>query len=80
MGPPLCGCSRILHTIPQKDSGKDGNNRTKMQEDVHEVSAGQMSGGHWFGISLLVSSVLCGALLPNLQHQLIHGIGGAPSI
>jgi adenosine 3'-phospho 5'-phosphosulfate transporter B3 len=36
----------------------------------------QESGGHWIGISLLTISVFCDALVPNLQQQLMQGIGG----
>ena len=51
-----------------------------MREDAQELSDGQVKGGHWIGISLLALSVFCDALVPNFQHQLMHGIGSAPSI
>jgi hypothetical protein len=66
--------------VPSKDSGKDGDDGTKMREDAQELSDGQVKGGHWIGISLLALSVFCDALVPNFQHQLMHGIGSAPSI
>lgn len=53
-------------------SGNEGNDRST--EDS------QRNGAHWVGISLLAMSVFCDAIVPNLQHQLMHGIGGVPSI
>jgi hypothetical protein len=64
-----------------RDSGEVEIDGTKnLQEDTQELSDGQMNGGHWIGITLLAISVFCDALVPNVQHQLMHGIGGAPSI
>ncbi|KAL3811906.1 hypothetical protein ACHAXA_001431 [Cyclostephanos tholiformis] len=42
----------------------------------------QETGEHWIGISLLTISVFCDALVPNLQQQLMQGIGGSgpPSV
>jgi adenosine 3'-phospho 5'-phosphosulfate transporter B3 len=64
-----------------RDSGEVEIDGTKnLQEDTQELSDGQMNGGHWIGITLLAISVFCDALVPNVQHQLLNGIGGAPSI
>ena len=65
-----------------KVPGTEENDGRKMQEDTHEHdhSDGQRKGGHWVGISLLAISVFCDAIVPNLQHQLMHGIGDDPSV
>lgn len=55
--------------MSSSDSGEEDN------DNVQEASD-----GHWIGISLLAISVFCDALVPNLQHQLMHGIGCAQSI
>lgn len=59
--------------MSSSDSGEEDNDN--VQEDTQEFSD-----GHWIGISLLAISVFCDALVPNLQHQLMHGIGCAQSI
>ena len=65
--------------MPPRDSGAEENDARTMQEDTHEHSDGRTNGGHWVGISLLAISVFCDAIVPNLQHQLMHGIGDDPS-
>jgi adenosine 3'-phospho 5'-phosphosulfate transporter B3 len=49
-------------------------------ETKEESIKGQVNmDGHWIGISLLAISVFCDALVPNLQQQLMQGIGCATS-
>jgi len=65
-------------------AGEEGNLwEGGIWEETEEFIKGQINlNGHWIGISLLALSVVCDALVPNLQQQLMHGIGGssAPSL
>mmetsp|Transcript_18835 Transcript_18835/g.40785 ORF Transcript_18835/g.40785 Transcript_18835/m.40785 type:complete len:398 (+) Transcript_18835:274-1467(+) len=59
------------------------DNEANDGEDTEEFTKGQMNlGGHWIGISLLLTSVFCDALVPNLQQQLMRGTStaSAPSL
>ena len=42
------------------------------QENTEDATEGNM-GAHWIGISLLATSVVCDALVPNIQQQLMKG-------
>ena len=48
---------------------KGGDNS---QESTEDATEGNM-GAHWIGISLLATSVVCDALVPNIQQQLMKG-------
>lgn len=53
-----------------------GDNRTDSGEEATQNSITEDEvklGGHWIGILLLASSVICDALVPNLQQQLMRG-------
>jgi len=50
---------------PTDLKGSDEENK----EDVTE----ERMGAHWIGISLLATSVVCDALVPNIQQQLMEG-------
>ncbi|KAL7535606.1 hypothetical protein ACHAXR_006604, partial [Thalassiosira sp. AJA248-18] len=57
---------------PKDFVSEDNDDGYKAPEQ--EFVKGQMDlGGHWIGISLLVTSVFCDALVPNLQQQLMSG-------
>lgn len=53
---------------PSDLKGDDDNS----QENTEDVTEGNM-GAHWIGISLLATSVVCDALVPNIQQQLMKG-------
>ena len=42
------------------------------QENTGDATEGNV-GAHWIGISLLATSVVCDALVPNIQQQLMKG-------
>lgn len=42
------------------------------EENKEDATEGNM-GAHWIGISLLATSVVCDALVPNIQQQLMKG-------
>eukprot|EP00579_Thalassiosira_antarctica_P025245 CAMPEP_0202019320 /NCGR_PEP_ID=MMETSP0905-20130828/41691_1 /ASSEMBLY_ACC=CAM_ASM_000554 /TAXON_ID=420261 /ORGANISM="Thalassiosira antarctica, Strain CCMP982" /LENGTH=289 /DNA_ID=CAMNT_0048580553 /DNA_START=188 /DNA_END=1053 /DNA_ORIENTATION=- len=69
---------------PKDFEGEDevDGDGTQAEEETQEFTKGQINlGGHWIGISLLAISVVCDALVPNLQQQLMHGTarGTAPA-
>ena len=43
------------------------------QENTEDVTEDVTLGSHWIGISLLATSVVCDALVPNIQQQLMKG-------
>ncbi|KAL3782105.1 hypothetical protein ACHAW5_007270 [Stephanodiscus triporus] len=71
----LClGAAGFCMSPKDFEGGED--DETKVQESIK----GQVNmDGHWIGIFLLAVSVFCDALVPNLQQQLMQGIGCATS-
>jgi len=49
---------------------KDNDNS---QENTEDATEDVTLGSHWIGISLLTTSVVCDALVPNIQQQLMKG-------
>jgi len=49
---------------------KDNDNS---QENTEDATEDVTLGSHWIGISLLATSVVCDALVPNIQQQLMKG-------
>lgn len=49
---------------------------TKNERAQQSMDGNRNMDGHWIGISLLIISVCCDALVPNVQQQLMQGIGG----
>ena len=43
------------------------------QENTEDANEDDKLGAHWIGISLLATSVVCDALVPNIQQQLMKG-------
>ena len=55
------------------DGGDDAKEETAQDASSSTESSQVQLGGHSIGISLLLISVLCDALVPNLQQQLMAG-------
>lgn len=68
----LCVGAAGFCMSPKHSEG--GDDETKIEEKS-QIDLG----GHWIGISLLAFSVICDALVPNLQQQIMHGTLGNTS-
>ena len=55
--------------ISPTDLKGDENSEENAEDATEDVTLGS----HWIGISLLATSVVCDALVPNIQQQLMKG-------
>jgi drug/metabolite transporter (DMT)-like permease len=62
---------------PKDFEGGEGDETTTEVKAQESVDRKMNVDGHWIGISLLAISVFCDALVPNLQQQLMQGVGCA---